>query len=233
MSDALYREYPAVYDALYANKPYDAEVAFVTEYVDPGDRVLVVGCGTGEHSRRLRERGVDVTGVDPSEAMLERARTKSDARFVVGALPDLPVDGAFDLVFVPFTVVNHLEPGTVDASLDALVDRLASGGTLVCDTMTLPDEGTDLTLEVHDRTDGQYARLFQVHARGDDRYRWHSLVFTSADWFVDTHDLLDVPPAALVDALEDRGLAVDTTDGYSDASGWPATVVVAQDSGNS
>ena len=60
MSDALYEQYPVVYDALYAEKPYDIEVEFVTEYVEAGDRVLVVGCGTGEHSRRLVDAPAEI-----------------------------------------------------------------------------------------------------------------------------------------------------------------------------
>ncbi|WP_265111507.1 class I SAM-dependent methyltransferase [Halosolutus halophilus] len=231
MSDALYREYPAVYDALYADKPYDEEVEFVTDFVAAGGRILVVGCGTGEHSRRLRDRGYDVVGVDPSEAMLERARKKSDADFVLGSLPELPVDGTCDLVFVPFTVVNHLEHGTVDASLETLVDRLAPGGTLVLDTMWVPEDGTDLTLGVHERPEGDYARLHQIHVRDVDAgtYRWDSIVFTpDGSWFADTHDLIDAPAEAIVELLEERGLAVEIYDGYREADGWPATVVVAR-----
>lgn len=228
MSDALYTEYPDVYDALYAEKPYDREVTFVERHLESGDEVLVVGCGTGEHSRHLVERGYDVVGVDPSEAMLERARTKSEAAFVRGALPDLPVDGRFDLVFVPFTVVNHLEEATVDRSLEILVDRLAAGGTLVIDTMDVPTDGSDLSLDVHDRPAGPYARLHQIRSLERGQYRWESLVFTpSGTWFVDTHDLIDAPPEALVIPLVERGLRVDTYAGYDDSRSHSPTVVVA------
>ena len=211
----------------HAEKPYDAEVEFVTEYVQTGARVLVVGCGTGEHSRRLADRGFEVVGVDPSEAMLERARKKSGATFLVGSLPQLPVDGRFDLVFAPFTVVNHLEPGTVEASLEALADRLAPGGTLVLDTVSMPVDGSDVALQAHDRPDGSYARLFQVHDRGEGRYRWDSLVFTPEGWFVDVHDLIDVPADAIAQTLEERGFEAEIAEGYGEAETGPATVVVA------
>lgn len=39
-----------------------------------GSRVLDLGCGTGEDARVLASRGVDVTGLDVSPAMVERAR---------------------------------------------------------------------------------------------------------------------------------------------------------------
>ena len=46
----------------------------------PGDRVLDLGCGTGEDAVMLAARGVRVTGVDPSPAMVARARQKAAER---------------------------------------------------------------------------------------------------------------------------------------------------------
>jgi SAM-dependent methyltransferase len=44
-----------------------------------GDRVLDIACGQGRLSRRLAARGADVTGVDISDAMLDRARASGPA----------------------------------------------------------------------------------------------------------------------------------------------------------
>ncbi|HSN85517.1 MAG TPA: class I SAM-dependent methyltransferase, partial [Thermoanaerobaculia bacterium] len=40
----------------------------------PSRRVLDLGCGTGEHSRRMAAAGLAVVGVDASESMIEKAR---------------------------------------------------------------------------------------------------------------------------------------------------------------
>ena len=40
----------------------------------PGDPVADIGCGTGIATRLLAERGFDVVGVDPNQAMLAEAR---------------------------------------------------------------------------------------------------------------------------------------------------------------
>jgi SAM-dependent methyltransferase len=65
--------------------------------VEPPAPVADVGCGTGISTRLLAERGYDVVGVDPNEAMLEKARAAGGARYVRGeaaatGLPDATVD---------------------------------------------------------------------------------------------------------------------------------------------
>lgn len=224
MAEALYAEHPAVYDALYGGKDYDGEVEFVVERFaargNGGDRVLIVGCGTGEHAKRLTERGFDVTGVDKYGAMVERARTKSEATFAVGALPDLPVDGPFDLVLLPFTVVNHLSPDEIVPSLKAASDALAEDGVLVFDHHAFGESaGEPPALRTQEREEGAYARLTQVNALGGIRYRWNSLVFAPDGRFlVDTHDLADYDPAYLVGMLEATGFDVEM---YADYGGDP------------
>lgn len=233
MSEALYAEHPEVYDALYREKEYDAEVAFAVKRLDDpaGARALVVGCGTGEHARRLVDRGVEVVGVDRYAAMVERARTKSDATFRVDALPDLSVAETFDLVWLPFTVVNHLDPDELEPALDACADRVADGGLLLVDSMVMPEEGAPPGLRSHRTAEGSYARLAQVHRVDGRRYRWDSVVFTpDGEFFVDVHDLTDFEAAELAARLEERGFAVEAHDGYAgaDPSTGALTVVVAR-----
>lgn len=55
------------------------EVQFLwdTMGLEPGMRLLDVGCGTGRHAVELAKRGLEVTGVDVSTGMLEVARAKA------------------------------------------------------------------------------------------------------------------------------------------------------------
>ncbi len=57
-------------------KGTESEVDAVVEALglEPGQRVLDVGCGPGRHAHALARRGVEVTGVDLSEAFVALAR---------------------------------------------------------------------------------------------------------------------------------------------------------------
>jgi SAM-dependent methyltransferase len=215
MKRALY-DHPTVYDALHAGKPYDEEVAFVLDRMPAAaSRALVVGCGTGEHARRLHDAGLDVVGVDPSPAMIGRARERSDVEFLVGALPELPIDGRFDLVVAPFTVTNYLAPDELEPALAALSDRVADGGVLVLDTGDFPEMDAP-ALQTAAGPEGDCARLFQFRRLDDRRVRMDALVFHGSSWFVDRHELTAFDDETIALSLAERGFVVKRQDWYTD-----------------
>jgi SAM-dependent methyltransferase len=57
-------------------KGTEQEVTFLLEALElePGMRVLDVGCGPGRHARALAERGISVHGIDISDRFIELAR---------------------------------------------------------------------------------------------------------------------------------------------------------------
>lgn len=62
----------------------------------PGDRVLEIGCGTGQATLGLAARGLDVTAIDPGPALVELARQRfadvPNVRFSLGSFEDWPLD---------------------------------------------------------------------------------------------------------------------------------------------
>lgn len=79
-------------------------------------KILDVGCGTGVIALLLAKMGHDVTGVDISERMLERAREKSKGieipvKFDLGDAEDLPFhDEIFDVVVNRHLLWTMLNP---------------------------------------------------------------------------------------------------------------------------
>jgi 2-polyprenyl-3-methyl-5-hydroxy-6-metoxy-1,4-benzoquinol methylase len=106
--------------------------------VDPGMRVLDVGCGIGRWSRLLAARGAEVTGVDLSPTMIDEARRRTAAaglaercRFLVQDSAALHAGGPFDLV-LGVTVLQHiLDPRALRAALSRIARHCAPGGRIV------------------------------------------------------------------------------------------------------
>jgi SAM-dependent methyltransferase len=76
------------------------EAALERVGLEPGWRVLDIGCGTGAFLRLVAERGGVPSGIDASDALVAFARSRlPDADLRVGDMEDLPWDDdTFDLV---------------------------------------------------------------------------------------------------------------------------------------
>jgi demethylmenaquinone methyltransferase/2-methoxy-6-polyprenyl-1,4-benzoquinol methylase len=109
----------------------------VRAVVEPGDRVLDAACGTGDLALIAAEAGGEVTGLDFSERMLERARRKGpELDWVRGDLLALPfADATFDSATVGFGVRNVAD---LPAAIVELRRVLRSGGRLGILEITRP-----------------------------------------------------------------------------------------------
>ena len=105
--------------------------------VRSGDRVLDAACGTGDLALAGLEAGGEVTGLDFSERMLERARRKSDAiEWVLGDVLALPFgDAAFDAATIGFGIRNVDD---LDAGLRELARVVRPGGRVAVLEITRP-----------------------------------------------------------------------------------------------
>ena len=85
-------------------------VDFLTGLAGDG-RALELGVGTGRIALPLAERGVEVHGLDLSEAMLARLRNKPGAERVGltrGDFSTTSVEGTFRLVYLVFNTIGNL-----------------------------------------------------------------------------------------------------------------------------
>jgi len=102
-----------------------------------GHEVLGACCGTGDLAIACARVGGRVTGLDFSERMLERARTKApELRWVRGDVLELPFDGgSFDAVTVGFGVRNVED---LERALAELRRVLRPGGRIAILEITRP-----------------------------------------------------------------------------------------------
>ncbi len=72
---------------------------------------LELGIGTGRIALPLTQRGVEVHGIDASEAMVEKLRAKpggANLPVTIGDFRDVPIDDRYSLVFVVFNTFFSL-----------------------------------------------------------------------------------------------------------------------------
>lgn len=126
--------YGAVYDGIFrCFGPYLALLGELVEYARRSlgnsglARVLELGCGTGNFSLALAERGYSVVGEDPCDRLVERARRKAQARRLsnVAFRSGGADDGGYDLVVSVHVLYAHPDPL---AELGRAFARLRRGG---------------------------------------------------------------------------------------------------------
>jgi SAM-dependent methyltransferase len=100
-----------VYDRVHAEGPdTDAEVEALVRLA-AGGRVLEFGIGTGRLALPLAASGLEVHGIDASQAMVARLRAKPGGEripVVIGDFADARAEGRFDLVLLAFNTLFNL-----------------------------------------------------------------------------------------------------------------------------
>lgn len=144
----VFGAYSRYYDLLYATKDYMQEAAYVLGIVKrhrPQARTLLdLGCGTGVHACAFARAGYHVTGVDRSEAMLERARERASNEragegrgsvdFVLGDIREIALSRRFDVVTALFHVISYLSTNDeLHAAFSKIRQHSAPDGLLIFD----------------------------------------------------------------------------------------------------
>jgi SAM-dependent methyltransferase len=131
-----------VYDELYEGLFDTAGAVEFLSGLARGGRALELGIGTGRIALPLQRSGVDVSGVDASQAMVDRLRTKAGGDLIpvaIGDFKELPVTGHFDLVFVAFnTFFGLLSQEEQIACFEGVASLLAENARFVLEAF-VPD----------------------------------------------------------------------------------------------
>jgi SAM-dependent methyltransferase len=112
----------------------DPAVDFLAAIADGGP-VLEFGSGTGRVALPLAERGLEVRGIELSQAMVEKMREKpggDEVDVAIGDFSTTTVEGSFRLVFVVWnTITNLVTQQAQVACFRNAAAHLASGGRFV------------------------------------------------------------------------------------------------------
>jgi ubiquinone/menaquinone biosynthesis C-methylase UbiE len=178
--------------------------------LEPGQRVLDLGCGAGWASRLLAQRIGDgerpgqVVGLDVSDEMIRRARASSTAfeniLFVVGSAQQIPwQENFFDKVL---SVESFYYYGDQEGALEEVLRVMAPGGELYILINLYKDNHyslrwvDELQVPVQVRTEEEYKDMFKAHGYVDVRSkRIPDLTPTpdeySGKWFKNAAELRD------------------------------------------
>jgi SAM-dependent methyltransferase len=106
--------------------------------LEPGARVLDLGCGIGRHAIGVARRGHRVTGLDFNAHYLAIAAAEAQAAGLTvtwrqGDMRELPFDGEFDAVYSFFTSFGYYSDSENERVLAGVARALRPGGRFLID----------------------------------------------------------------------------------------------------
>lgn len=132
-------QYQSTKDKWNANL-YDSKHSFVSKFgnqliellaPEKGEKILDLGCGTGDLAKKLYDLNVDVVGVDKSKNMVIQAKNKySDITFIVQDATALEFNNEFDAVFSNATLHWVKTP---KQALSCIYNSLKPGGRFIAE----------------------------------------------------------------------------------------------------
>ena len=142
--DASFTAVAPYYDLLMRDVPYRGWVEYLHQLLESRGfrprRILDLACGTGSVSEILAQQGYEVTGVDISGPMIQRARGKGESRglhvrYEVQDAAELDLSGEpFDLCVSFFDSLNYIvEPARLERAVQRVYEHLRPGGLFIFD----------------------------------------------------------------------------------------------------
>jgi SAM-dependent methyltransferase len=105
----------------------------------PGDHLLDLACGSGDHARRLAKRGLNVLGVDIAPSLITHCREKAaeeglaTVRFEQGDMRDLAYQSQFDATLLLSGSFGFFDNTTNRDVLGRIARGLKPGGQVLVD----------------------------------------------------------------------------------------------------
>jgi len=103
---------------------------YLEKHVKKGSQILDIGCGSGEITLRIKEKGYEITGLDFSSVAVDLAKSLGLNCQVVDLDIGIPFDNdTFDVVWAGDVIEHVFDPLFVLKEVNRV---LVSGGALLC-----------------------------------------------------------------------------------------------------
>jgi len=193
--EELFHDFADKYDRESFTAGTIGEVDFIEKEINFNKalQILDIGCGTGRHSLELARRGYDVTGIDLSPSMIEKAKTMAQKEnlkidFQIRDARDFNFNESFDLaIMICEGAFPLMETDEMNFSiLKNACDSLKPGGILIQTTLNglfplfhsvkeFMDKGDNMGQSSENRFDLMTFRDLSVYEIEDDHGNKKSL----------------------------------------------------------
>lgn len=99
------------------------------KYLEEGDTILDLGCGSGRDSLAFYEQGYDVTPLDASEEMCKLAEIHTGIEVLHMTYEDMEFDEVFDGVWGCAALI-HVPEKEIEDILEKIIDAMCRNGIL-------------------------------------------------------------------------------------------------------
>jgi len=164
-----------------------------------GKTVLDAGCGNGYWTRRMAQTAERVVGIDFTDELIERARSRgvpSNAEFIIGNLERLLLsDETFDIVLMNMVLLDIEELPTV---VHEIARIMKPGGKVVVSTVHPCFENPPNTYSLKDNVGNKIGRVVShyfetglVKNEENNYQHWHHKISDFVNAFASNHLYLE------------------------------------------
>jgi len=133
----IYAKNGQYYDLVYGSKDYKKEIEIIERLIakyktNSGNKLLDVGCGTGEHLKFMVS-DYDCTGLDINQNLLKIAATKNTkVNFMQGDMIDFELGEKFDVITCLFSSIGYVKTlDNLEKTLRNMFNHLNVGGLVI------------------------------------------------------------------------------------------------------
>lgn len=182
---------PKIYDGLNQQKD---DIDFYRKWITSNSisKVLEVCCGTGRITIPLAKCGIDISGFDLNEDMLQEAKNKAEKEkvsisFYQGDMREMLLREKYQMIFIPFNSIHCLYThADIIKTLKSIHDHLDKDGYLILDYFN-PDisyitsnQNTSLEIANYVTADNRKIKILQTMNYEDhtqiNRIKWEYFV---------------------------------------------------------